>query len=191
MDNPDINRNIVKNNFKKRIVSLVALLFFVLMAIYSAQKILPLVTVNNKKQTSEDKEDSPFKDVGANQKEQLLQDMKEFFIGGDQNYWKDWNYKDKVIFAHIQEINLIDNDIVASINPPPHENFSQKRWNLHVSCQNDKSIAVSEKNPLDSVIDYNFNVLEKAKVGDLLIGYCLEEECLNIGNKCYLVIREM
>ena len=99
MDNPNINRNIVKNNFKKRIVSLVALLFFVLMAIYSAQKILPLVTVNNKKQTSEDKEDSPFKDVGANQKEQLLQDMKEFFVGGDQNYWKDWNYKDKVIFA--------------------------------------------------------------------------------------------
>jgi len=191
MDNPDINRNIVKNKFKKRIASLAVLLSFVLIAIYLAQKILPLVTVNNNtQQTSQDKNDSPFQNVGVNQKEQLLQDMKVFFVGGDQNYWKDWNYKQKVIFAHIQEINLINNDIVATINPPPYERFSQKKWSLHVTCPRDKSIAVSDKNPLDSVVNYNFNILDQAKIGDILIGYCLEEECINIGNKCYLVVRD-
>jgi len=177
---------------KKRSKAILVLALFIFTALIVSRYIFPQV-INSKNDAKPDGTNSGgsvFENVGKSRREELVDDMKEFFVGGDQNYWKDWNYKDKVIFAHIQEINRTSNDIVVTINPPPHENYSQKRWNLHVSCQNDKNIAVSENNSLSSVVDYNFSVLEKAKVGDLLIGYCLEEECINIGNKCYLVVRD-
>ncbi len=177
---------------KKKSKSLLVIALFVFVTMIAAYAVLPLATTNNVQPGSGDTDNggSPFGDLGKSRQEELLADMKTFFVGGDPNYWKEWNYQDKVIFAHIQEIDSINDDIVAMINPPPHEDFSKTRWNLHVSCRNDKTIAVSENDPLSSVIDYNFDVLERAKVGDLLIGYCLEEECINIGNKCYLVVRE-
>jgi len=174
---------------KSKVLFVVAL--FVLAALFVGYKLLPQVTTDNNQpgSSASDPVGSIFGNIGGSRQEELLEDMKEFFIGGNVNYWKGWNYQDKVIFAHIQEIDLVNDDVVVMINPPSHERFSKRKWNLHTSCPKDKTIAVSDKNSLSSVIDYNFDVLERAKIGDLLIGYCLEEECINIGRKCFLVVR--
>jgi len=174
---------------KKRSKAILVLALFIFTALIVSRYIFPQV-INSKNDAKPDGTNSGgsvFENVGKSRREELVDDMKEFFIGGDQNYWKDWNYKDKVIFAHIQEINLIDNDIVALISPPPHEAFSNRRWSLHVMCPEDNTIAISENYTPDSVVAYNFDLLSQAKVGDVLIGYCLEEDCLNIGSKCYLI----
>ena len=132
---------------------------------------------------------SVFDNLRVDIQTELLEDMGEFFVGGSTDYWKDWDYRDKVIFAHIQEVNEVDNDVVVDISPPVRERFSNIRWNLHIGCQNKYTIAVSDKSPLSNVIDYDFDVFDRIKAGDILIGFCLEEECINLGKKCYLVVK--
>jgi len=174
---------------KKKSKALFVVAVFVLVTVFVGYKLLPQVTTNDNQPGNANSGGSPFGDIGGGLREELLEDMKVFFAGGDPNYWKEWSYQNKVIFAHIQEIDSVNEDIVVRIIPPLDERFSERRRNLHIGCPKDKTIAVSERNPLNSVVDYNFDVLDRAKVGDLLIGYCLEEECINIGNKCYLVVR--
>jgi len=177
---------------KSKVLFVVAL--FVFFTLYVGYTLLPKVTTSPSSSPGQPSDTnssgSPFGNIGGSRKEELLSDMKVFFVGGDPNYWKEWNYKDKVIFTHIQEIDVANRDVVVKINTPSHERFSERRWNLHVSCPKGKTIAVSDRNPLNSVVDYNFDVFDRVQVGDILIGYCLEEECINIGNKCYLVVRE-
>ncbi len=179
---------------KKKSKVLLVVAFFILITLFVGYTFFPQVTTNdgqfgNTDNGSKDNGGSPFGNIGGSRKEELLEDMREFFPGVNASYWKEWSYQNKVIFAHIQEIDAVNKDVVVKINTPPYEKFSERRWNLHIGCPKDKTIAVSERNPSNSVVDYNFDVLDRAKVGDLLIGYCLEEECINIGNKCYLVVR--
>jgi len=166
---------------------------FTLVTVFVSIKLLPLVTTKQPIPPANNAggkgPTSPFRNVGRGMEEQLLEEMKVFSASENPDYFLNWS-KDKVIFAHIEEIDKIANDIVVKILPPQDQPFSSKRWTLHVQCPKDKTLAVSAQNTFRGALDYNFNILDKAEVGNIIIGYCLEEECLNIGNKCYLVVRK-
>jgi hypothetical protein len=132
-----------------------------------------------------DTNSNPFQTI-KDPKALLIKEMKKVY-SSEGGYWDNWDRKYNIVFAHIVEIDQSNNEILADIKPPNFEPFSYENKRVYIACPVNQTIEVSSSNPIKNIMAEDFNILEKAEIGDIILGYCSDEQCLNIGRACALV----
>lgn len=180
--------NLIKNNSKKIIISIGLLFLLVISLNFLYPYAVKLIKTNSNNQNGSNtnsNNQNPFQNI-KDPKSVLMTEMKKVY-GPAGDYWDNWDIKYNIVFAHIVEIDLANKEILADIKPPNFEPFSYETKRVYVACPANQTIEVPGKNPTESIISENFNILNKAEIGDIILGYCSDEQCLNIGKACALV----
>lgn len=102
-------------------------------------------------------------------------------------YWDSWTWQEKIIEADVITVDLENKELSLQVRRPYGQPISRKIINPYITCSSDETIAVSSMNPTQNFEGGGFDLFDKVEEGDLLMTYCLDEECLNVGKLCILV----
>lgn len=166
----------------------VALILFILLTFIVFYFVFPEVSKEKSDELYDGKGESPFS-VISQDIDNDLREYKEVFDEGI-NYWKDWDWKEDLIYSKIVFIDKKNSEMKIIVGPPPYEKISKKEILVNVKCLKSNTLSIKSRTPegeVAVVTERSFNIFNKAKVGDMLITYCLDQGCLNVGKQCILV----
>ncbi len=189
---------------KKR--TLVVLGVFVVVVCLVVYFILPTVTevrtgniimVNEKEvaapmsEQTGNADDSPFSNIKIEPSEEFTEYKKSIKSGTE--YWNSWVWENNLVYAQIKEVNSLNTEMLVNIGLPRFQTFSEKDTLVNVRCPKNNTVAIESRSPENEVAvvdDRGFDIFEKAEPGELFITYCLDEECVNVGKQCIIVLNK-
>ncbi|MFC1756159.1 hypothetical protein ACFLZK_02085 [Patescibacteria group bacterium] len=183
---------VLKEVVKRKSRLLLVLSFFIITTVLSFYYLIPRTKREESVQEEMMEEQSTvFENIGDAPSDEFVEYNKALEEGID--YWKNWNWEDNLVYAHIKEVDKTNTEMTVFINPPDYSyaSFGSKSIFVNVKCPKTKTVAITPSHPLGkpNVVGRGFDVFEKAKLGDTLITYCLDEECLSVGKQCILIVR--
>ena len=186
----------VKKYISKKALSIVALVVFCTLTALVIYYVLP--KISSTKKTEDDKTSGGFNTVLFSPLEkssgeieveinELSRILASVGTGATQNYWEGWTWETHVIEASVVKVDSDLGDLVLKVTKPMDHPLKDKTIRVGIECSPENTVAYANGEMSPTIIGYNFNLLDKASEGDLVWGYCMQEECLSIGRNCILL----
>lgn len=140
-------------------------------------------------ETSEE-QTTTFENIGDASKDEFVEYQRALEEGID--YWKNWVWDENLIYAHIKKVDKVNTEMLVYVNPPDYATFSRSNFLLNIKCPKTSTVAIKDVTSAGEadVLGRGFDIFEKAQPDDVLVTYCLDEECINAGKQCILIVRD-